>query len=241
MSRYAKNDMATTGPLSEPKLSAEAVANYLSHNPTFFHVFPNLLDDLSIPHPKSGQAVSLLERQVHQLREQKETLQLEVDHLLDVAGENGQLFYKVKQFTKALMAAQSEQDFVDAVYAQMHDLFRVDQVTLVSWEMPKQGLAGLHQLGVSQHWSDSLKVSLLPGKPVCGLLEDTWQKGLFATNQAMHSLCLLPLGSERVWGVLALGSKDDRFNPELGTYFLKVMAELITVRLEPLFTKTTLD
>lgn len=231
------SNSAVTGPLSKTKISAEEVANYLNQNPKFFHVFPRLLDNLSIPHPKSGQAVSLLERQVFQLREQRDTLKIEVDNLVNVATENGQLFYKVQQFTKALMATQSEQALVTAVYEQMQNLFEVDQVAMVSWDVPKTSLEGITQLGVSQSWSDALKTSLKPHKPVCGLLENEWQNGLFHTTEPMQSVCLLPMGDDAVWGVLALGSKTNRFHPDLGTYFLNMMAELIGARLNPLFEK----
>jgi len=231
------NMKAVSGPLSKTKLTAEEVVDYLNNNPTFFHVFPRLLDKLSIPHPKSGKAVSLLERQVYQLREQKDSLQIEVDNLMDIASENGQLFYKVQQFTKALMAAQSEQATVDAIYEQMKTVFNVDQVAMVSWDVTEKSLHGLHQLGVSQSWNEALKNALEVHKPICGLLEDAWQKGLFHTDQPMQSVCLLPLGSDHVWGVLALGSKTDRFHPDLGTYFLNMMSELVTARLNHLFTK----
>lgn len=226
---------AATGPLSTAKITAEETATYLSQNPTFFHVFPSLLEGLSIPHPKSGQAVSLLERQVYQLREQRDALQIEVDTLMDVATENGQLFYKVQQFTKALMATQSEQATVTEIYQQMDTLFEVDQVAMVSWDIPKVSLEGVNQLGVSQAWSEALKTAMVTHKPVCGLLENEWKKGLFHTEDEMHSVCLLPLGDEKVWGVLALGSKTQRFHPDLGTYFLNMMAELVSARLNHLF------
>jgi len=51
----------------------------------------------------------------------------------------------------------------------------------------------------------------------------------------MKSVCILPLGQEAVWGVLALGSQTERFNPNLGTYFLTMMSELITAKLQHLF------
>ena len=231
------SNSAVTGPLSKTNTSAEEVANYLIHNPTFFHVFPNLLDALSIPHPKSGQAVSLLERQIFQLREQRDTLKIEVDNLMDIASANGQLFYKVQQFTKALMATQTEQSMVTAIYEQMNGLFEVDQVSMVSWDVPKTSLEGVSQLGVSQSWSEALKTSLKIHSPVCGLLENEWQKGLFNTSEAMQSVCLLPLGDAAVWGVLALGSKTNRFHSDLDTYFLNMMAELISARLNHLFEK----
>jgi hypothetical protein len=216
-------------------IHAEHVANYLAHNPEFFHVFPNLLDHLSIPHPESGKAVSLLERQVWQLREQKERLQDEVDSLVSIAGDNGLLLQKVQQLTRQMMVADTEQEAVDVIYQQMKDVFKIEYVTLVTWEVPKIGVAGMSQLGVRQDWVKTLKQTLQPGKPVCGLIEQKWKSGLFHGESDVHSLCCLPLGWDRVWGVLALGSPTDRFQPDLGTYFLKVMAELITARLNRLF------
>lgn len=232
---------AVTGPLSQTKISAEEVASYLSKNPTFFHVFPNLLDSLSIPHPKTGEAVSLLERQVHRLRDQKEALKIEVDTMMDIAGENGQLFQKVQEFTRALVATQSDQAAMDCIYQQMQQAFAVDQVAAVSWEVPSTSLHGLSQLGVSQTWSNAMKTTLSMSKPVCGLVENDWQKGLFQTSEPMQSICLLPLGdaeSGRVWGVLALGSKTNRFHPDLGTYFLAMMADLVSAKLNHLFVKS---
>lgn len=216
-------------------IHAEDVANYLNRNREFFHVFPNLLNELSIPHPKSGHEVSLLERQVFQLREQRDSLQVEVDTLKDIAGENGALLHKVYDLSYALLAAESEQDAVNVVYDVMHEVFTVEEVTIISWDVPKKSVHGVNQLGISQAWSKSLKETLQPGKPVCGLLEDSWQKGLFHTDKAMQSVCVIPLGQQRVWGALALGATTDRFSPELGTYFLKVMGQMITARLQRLF------
>jgi len=66
-------------------------------------------------------------------------------------------------------------------------------------------------------------------------LEAQWQKGLFQTDKPMQSVCVIPLGIQSVWGALALGATTDRFNPELGTYFLKVMGQMISARLQRLF------
>lgn len=216
-------------------IHAEDVANYLNRNREFFHVFPNLLDELSIPHPKTGQEISLLERQVFQLREQRDALQVEVDTLKDIAGENGKLLHKVYDLGYALMSAETDQAAVDVVYEVMKTNFAVEEVSLMSWELPSQSLHGFNQLGISQTWSQTLKETLNVGKPACGFLENDWQKGLFSTSEPMQSVCILPLGENRVWGVLALGSTTDRFNPELGTYFLGVMAQMITQRLNRLF------
>ncbi|MCF6346090.1 MAG: DUF484 family protein [Thiomicrorhabdus sp.] len=225
--------------MSKSTLHAEEVVEYLDQNRKFFHACPNLLDELSIPHPKTGKAVSLLERQVFQLRAQRDSLKVEIDALKNIAGENGQLFLKVQTFTKALMATQTEQAAMDCIYQSMAELFQVEHVTMVSWEMPNTCLKGLSQLGVSQTWADTLKSSLERNKPACGPVDKDWKKGLFHTQEAMKSVCFLPLGDERVWGVLALGSKtEQRFNPDLDTYFLAMMSELISAKLNHLFKRT---
>ncbi|NPA71357.1 MAG: DUF484 family protein [Gammaproteobacteria bacterium] len=221
--------------MNKSSLQAEDIANYLDKNRTFFHVFPNLLDELSIPHPKSGKAVSLLERQIYQLRGQRDSLQVEVDALKDIAGENGELFLKVQQFTRRLMATQTEQQAVDCIYEVMDSLFQVEHVAMVTWDAPSECLKGMTQLGVSQTWAAALKARLEPNKPGCSLLENEWQKGLFHSSEAVDSVCVLPLGVDRVWGVLALGACSDRFHPNQGTYFLTMMSELVTAKLNHLF------
>lgn len=214
---------------------AEDIENYLNKNQEFFHNFPELLKDLSIPHPKSGKEISLLEHQILKLREQKDILQIEVDTLKNIAGENGKLLHKVYQLADTLLACETEQLAIDAVYKIMHELFLVEHVAMVSWDVPRGNVSGITQLGLSQSWSMALKTRLESTEPVCGWLEDDWQKGLFHTNKSMESACILPLGEERIWGVLALGSTKNRFDPELGTYFLDVMGKMITQRLKRLF------
>lgn len=216
-------------------ISAENVVEYLNQNSEFFHRFPELVHTLSVPHPKTGKTVSLLERQIFELRAQKNRLQEEVDTLTDIAGENGVLLNKVYAFAVALMQAESDQAAVDVVYASMQSNFNVEQVALLSWNTPNKAIEGFNQLGVRQHWSIALKQNLVAGKPSCGLVESRWQKGLFSTDEPMRSSCMIPLGRNEVWGVLALGSTEQRFSSDLGTYFLGEIGNFVTARLESLF------
>jgi uncharacterized protein YigA (DUF484 family) len=222
--------------LMDKEIHAEDVAEYLNQNRQFFHIFPELLTEMSVPHPKSGSEVSLLERQVHNLREQRDALQLEIAMLKDIAGENGALFQKVQAFTEALMRAKDVQQAVDTVYQQMSEAFNVPYVTLFSWEVPSEQVGGLHQLGMSLTWLNTLKETLQPQVPMCGVVEAEWQKGLFPlVTELVKSTCIIPLGTDRVWGVLALGSDNERFHSDQGTYFLKIMGAMITARLDRLF------
>jgi len=54
-------------------LNRESVADYLRENPDFFVDQDELLRGLTLPHD-SGRAISLVERQVHLFREQRDTL-----------------------------------------------------------------------------------------------------------------------------------------------------------------------
>lgn len=216
-------------------LHAEDVADYLNQNRQFFHVFPNLLNDLSIPHPTTGETVSLLERQVLQLRQQKSQLEAQVAGLKDIAGDNGRLLQKVYQLGFDLLAATTEAEAVALIQQHLKDAFAIEAMTLVSWEMPNAIVPGLHQLGLSQQWSQSLKSALVPGQAKCGFLESGWQAGLFQTKQTMQTVCIMPLGEDRVWGALALGATNERFHPDLSTDFLNIMGQMITARLQRLF------
>jgi uncharacterized protein YigA (DUF484 family) len=221
-------------------VQAEEVANYLNKNRAFFHIFPDLLNELSIPHPKTGKEISLLEKQIINLRAQKNKLQIEVDALRNIAGKNGELLHRIYLFSNLLLASKNEQEAIDIIYKAMRELFAVEHIAMVSWDVPNSNIKGITQLGLSQGWVVALKSTLRVHKPACGLLDNDWQKGLFHTEKKIASVCLLPLGSQnlgnkKIWGVLALGATSNRFSPELGTYFLKIIGNMITARLQRLF------
>lgn len=217
-------------------LSAQEVANYLARHPDFFQIFPDLVERMRLPHPRSGQSISLLQRQLIDLRAQKETLERDVSALMAIAGDNSLLFEKLHQLTLALMAARTDHDAMHCLLTLLPSLFDVAQVRVHSWQVPREAVDGLYQLGMDRNWVRVLRDHLERGKPRCGALEPDWQNGLFAPAPRVRSVCLVPLGLKRTWGVLAIGSGDgQRFAPELDTYFLRVLGDLISARLGHLF------
>ena len=68
MSTQRKADFVDDG------LSDEAVRDYLEANPAFFERHSAILSSLSVPHG-SGEAVSLVERQVSMLRQKEIKMQ----------------------------------------------------------------------------------------------------------------------------------------------------------------------
>ncbi len=56
----------------------EAVARYLEDNPDYFLRQGEVLANLKVPHPETGEALSLIQRQVQVLRDQNQRLQQQI-------------------------------------------------------------------------------------------------------------------------------------------------------------------
>lgn len=221
------------------ELSAEQtldswVAEYLQRHPRFFEGKENLLKSMLLSHPQTGVTISLLERQLAVLRTNSDDFASKVTSYEDHAVANAETFAKIEHFSAALMKTQTPQDAVDCIYEQMQVLFGVDETSLHSFELPNQSLDGLKQLGMSHRWEQALLATLRVNKPVCGPIEADWRSGLFYQHDNIASVCVVPLGEDRLWGALALGSVEMKF---IGneTVFLKFIGKLVTAKLDSLF------
>ena len=83
-------------------LSADQVASYLKQHPDFFINRDSLLAEITLPH-ESGQAISLLERQVKILRERSIESRHTLNQLLETAKYNDQLFNVTRALILALL------------------------------------------------------------------------------------------------------------------------------------------
>lgn len=92
MKSESQNPLAKADDLS---LDEDTVAAFLLDHPDFFSNHEDLLTSLRIPH-KSGQAVSLLERQVTLLRRRNDESQEKIKDFINNAKENDQLFEKTR-------------------------------------------------------------------------------------------------------------------------------------------------
>src|SRR5680860_803746 len=88
------------------ELTREEVAEYLRNNPDFFIDQDELLRSLTLPHD-SGRAISLVERQVHLFREQRDTLRHEMAELVSIARHNDRLFEKSKRLLMQVIEAHN--------------------------------------------------------------------------------------------------------------------------------------
>ncbi|MBU0499731.1 MAG: DUF484 family protein [Gammaproteobacteria bacterium] len=207
---------------------SKAVADYLLENPDFFVRNEDLLSRLRIPHP-SGQAVSLLERQVHVLREQLEGCNLRLHQMIEIARENEILADRIQHLTLALIPCQGLEEMLSALNDELFDHFQADAVELRLFSRgeldPPASMPSDKQAVIAK-----LKAFLDDGRPLCGNLDPSQLAFIFGPiADNVRSTALVPLRCNDAYGILAIGSRsDERFNTGKGTLFLSRLSELVS-------------
>ena len=82
--------------------TAKQVAEYLKAHPDFFDKSPGLLSEINVPHPQSGQAISLVERQASVLRERIKSMELKLAELLRNGQENDAISASIQHWVRGL-------------------------------------------------------------------------------------------------------------------------------------------
>jgi hypothetical protein len=209
------------------------IASYLRLHPDFFERHTALLEDLRIPHVRSG-AVSLVERQIEALRGYNAQLRRRIQELFAVARDNDHLSRRLHQLTLALIDAGDISEVLNALEDQLHEEFRADAVELRLFS-PEE-VRQRQEISTASHQGAEPFLSLewlRSGRPWCGDPTALPMPGLFADQTAdLGSAALLPLEGEGIMGVLAIGSVDPRrFHPHKGTELLLRLGEIVSHKL----------
>jgi uncharacterized protein YigA (DUF484 family) len=213
----------------------ERIERYLGLNPDFFERHQALLARMRLPHMRTGSTVSLVERQVEVLREQKSDSDKRLAEFVAVARANDQLADKIHRFTRRMMRAADAQTALMSLEASLREDFdafhsvlvltgRIASLDSVEFE------PFLRKLSPEDANIRSFEALLATGKPRCGQVRDSQRDFLFGPESpSIGSVALVPLGENGSLGLLALGSAErERFHPGMSTEFLKRMGELIT-------------
>jgi len=215
--------------------SEEAVAEYLQRHPDFFERNPAVLARLRVPHERGVSTVSLVERQVHVLRDKNQKLESKLRELVEVARSNDALSDKIHRLARRLIRAQGAVPVLDALEGSLRDDFGASQWLIVLTRTDVAELAGLdnRHLRVVERASPDLKMFdtfFESARPRCGQIRDSQRDYLFgAGTVAIGSAALVPLGPEAAFGLLAIGSPDvERFHPTMSTDFLARIGDLVS-------------
>ncbi len=209
----------------------DIVRNYLVDHPEFLIQHPEVLAELELPHD-SGDAVSLIERQVEQLREQNQKLTRQLNQLVKVATENEALMSRLHELTLELMDTDPLGAFFDRLSEVLLEEFNADiiNISLLEREVQASDKTPLFNIKRDDPELQQFQPHIEKGETVCGRLNRNKLDFLFRNRaQWVQSTALVPLADD---GLLAIGSSDPaRFYPGMGTLFLDLLAQVVTHRL----------
>lgn len=213
----------------ETAISEDQVAQYLKNHPGFFLHRDDLLLELELTHA-SGDAVSLLERQVSLLRERNMDMRNRLNNLLDNARHNDALFEKTKGLILSLLEAK-DLDKLAATFNQgMLREFAMDHANLILFGDP-QALTVSHCDVVSLDQAyQAIPALLKSDKATCGVLREEENAFLFSdvANSDIGSAAVMPLSFGHHLGVLTIASRDPHyFRSGMGTLFLSYIGEVM--------------
>lgn len=212
----------------------QAICEYLRSHSDFFSRHLELLDSLYVPHPV-GSAVSLVERQVQQLREQNNDLRKKLHDLVKIARDNDCLSQRMQRLSLALIEAKPLDELLHGIQSVLREEFQADftAIRLTAHAVEPKLLGEKERLDAAA--LPLFEPLFQSGKPMCGRLTLHRLRLLFDdAAPRVASLALLPLSGMGWKGLLAIGSLDNqRFYPGMGTLFLSRISELISHALEP--------
>ena len=218
------------------ELSASNVADYLRDHPEFFNNYQELLQDIIIPHA-SGDAVSLVERQVAILREQNEQTKKRMHELIEIARQNEELARRMHQLALTLMDVAEPKDIFNTLYNSLQRNFRADYVSVRLFAKPAfvDSFAGEEFAGVDIPEEILFKSIIKKRLPLSGNLKRQQQVFLFDDDgDEIASAVMVPLHGPGWGGILAIGSKDEnRFQEGMGVELLANLGELLSYILKP--------
>ncbi|MCG7957540.1 MAG: DUF484 family protein, partial [Candidatus Thiodiazotropha taylori] len=149
----------------------------------------------------------------------------------EVARSNDQLQARMHRLTLELIDAATFEEVRNALEDELHDDFKADAVELRLFSSSQ----------LDDHLQDSLNGQVATfeqffnqNQPICGRMDQQQLNYIFGTEgDRIASTALIPLKSEGVLGLLAIGSCDpERFAPDHGTEFLTRLGQIISRTLQ---------
>jgi len=218
-------------------LSDDTVANFLTNNPDFFHRNPTILAEMSLPH-NSGNATSLIERQVAILRERGIQTRHKLGELIEAAKENDNLLNTTQSLVIDLINAGSLNNIFTLLQSELHKKFAVESasVILIS-DTDTQNQYSIDATFFQDTNDAEEKISGIVNnnQSLCGSLRETEAAFIFNDTQyAIGSAAIASKKIERSTGadiivMLAVAHHNaDHYNSDTGTLFLDYLCDILT-------------
>lgn len=208
----------------------DSIREYLIDHPDFLQRHADLLGVLQVPHA-SGDAISLVERQVSVLRERNVDLRHRLRDLDGTARANDERFAGTRALVLALLDADSPAALERSLLAVLHERFDTEYAALLLFgdDAPTPPLRRVAESDVHARFAPLLRNR----GSGCGALRADDFAFLFRDARLVGSAAIaLVTHGGRSLGLFAVGSSDARrYDGDTGTAFLEFTAEVIGRRL----------
>jgi uncharacterized protein YigA (DUF484 family) len=197
----------------QPNTTEQLVRDFLLENPSFLDKNPDILEGLSLPH-NTGNAVSLVERQVGVMRDRNKEMRQRLDNIIETAHNNDLLFEKTKTLILNLLDGKTLPSLVETLYESLGQDYAIEFYSLTLMGEESQ--------------LPATKARIASG-PVCGVLREDETTFLFGeTGRQVGSVAVVPIKCKNLSGLLAVGNSDPNFyTSTMGTLFLSYIAEVL--------------
>ena len=208
------------------------IVSYLRDHPDFFEAHQDLLAGMLLAH-ESGSAVSLIERQVQILREQKDQQKTKLQSLIATAKNNETLNDNVNKLILELLDAATLDDVIKVIKQRISTDFEVDAIAVKLLASGNDTLKAHEELTAWQKPALVIGEKVMTARePMCGSFNDEQMLALF-DDADIKSAGIVPLvkepGSKHCYGIIAIGSYDpERYRAGMGTLFLSLLGQVLT-------------
>jgi uncharacterized protein YigA (DUF484 family) len=210
----------------------QAIASYLSDHPDFFEGHPDILAAMILSH-ETGTAVSLIERQVQVLREQRDDHERKFQSLISTAKNNEKLNNNINSLILELLDASSLDEVLQIIEQRIRADFAADAIVVKLLASGSDALKKHEALTSWQQPALAIGEKVMTARqPVCGLFDTEQMQALFDDSE-IQSAGVVPLvkdkDSKHCYGIIAIGSYDSqRFRADMGTLFLSLLGQVLT-------------
>lgn len=209
-----------------PRLTEQDVISFLKEHPDFFVNKDDLLCQLRIPHA-SGQATSLIERQLGVYRERNVSLRQQLSDLLENARRNDELFHKTRRLIMAIIEANNWLEVQTVLDDCLRGEFLVEHWALV--HVTDRHLDNPLMTASMDEFKYKIQRVFRGHRGICGTFteEDTTLL-LGAPNPEAQSLASTIIRGKGHIGLLSIASSNpNRYRQNTDTLFLDYIGDIL--------------
>ena len=213
--------------MNKKDLKERDIAEFLLMNPDFFKSNPDVLNALEITHNSEG-TVSLVQKQVENLRNDYNSTLENLAQFLENAKENERIFSLTKKITLALLEQENITDLIEELEKRFINDFGASVCKVLFFggeinKLPKGRVVG-KDLAIKS-LGELIKPNQIYSGPID--VDSKAKKFLFGNKESIKECVLVSLKTKNVTAILMLGSDtNDKYSPEKDSLFLEFISDV---------------